>query len=106
MTQHQWSWALTDKGDLVLGVVLLAVVLVTGTFSYLQEFRSAKVMEKFLKMLPQKTLVVRDGDEFEINVCDLVVGDIVHVKGGDKVPADIRILKSRCSATCSVILNS
>ena len=101
MAQNQWSWELTDKSDLVLGIVLLTLVLVTGAFSYLQEFRSAKVMQKFLKMLPQKTIVVRDGVKFEINVCDLVVGDVVHVKGGDKVPADIRILQSRCAPlTC------
>ena len=95
LAENQFNIELADRGNLVLGVVLLAVVLITGTFSYFQEFRSEKVMEKFLSMLPQRTSAVRDGERVEVDVINLVVGDIVHVKGGDKVPADIRILQSR-----------
>ena len=95
LAEYQFSIERADRGNLVLGVVLLLVVLITGTFSYFQEFRSEKVMEKFLSMLPQRTSAVRDGERVEVDVKDLVVGDIVHVKGGDKVPADIRILQSR-----------
>ena len=39
-------------------------------------------------------LVIRDGQKIEIRVEDLVQGDIVEVKGGDRVPADIRILSA------------
>lgn len=39
--------------QLYLGVVLAAVVLVTGIFSYYQEFKSNKIMESFKHMIPQ-----------------------------------------------------
>ena len=90
-----WIWERTDKSNLIFGVVLIIVILITATFSYLQEYRSTKIMDKFQKMIPQKTLAIREGERRETNVVELVVGDIVCVKGGDKVPADIRILQSR-----------
>ena len=47
-----------------------------------------------ITLLPiQKTLVLREGVHHEVRVDGLVVGDIVEVKYGDRIPADIRILK-------------
>ena len=43
---------------------------------------------------------MRDGNEKEINAIDLVVGDIVKIVGGDKIPADARIIT--CSDDMSV----
>lgn len=39
--------------------------------------------------------MIRDGDKFQINADQLVVGDLVEMKGGDRVPADIRILQAQ-----------
>lgn len=44
-------------------------------------------------MLPQKTKVLRDGQKKEVFVAELVVGDIVLLETGERVPADIRILE-------------
>lgn len=43
----------------------------------------------------QQATVIRDGDKFQINADQLVVGDLVEMKGGDRVPADIRILQAQ-----------
>ena len=40
----------------------------------------------------QQALVLRDGNQYSISADSLVVGDIVEVKSGDRVPADIRII--------------
>ena len=40
----------------------------------------------------QYAIVIRDGEKLNVNAEQLVVGDIVEVKFGDRVPADIRIL--------------
>ena len=45
------------------------------------------------KLLPQKAVVVRDGQIREIAVAEIVPGDIVQIKVGNRIPADIRILK-------------
>ena len=51
-------------------------------------------MESFKKMIPQEATVLRGGNKININAEQCVVGDIVFVKFGDRVPADIRILEA------------
>lgn len=91
------SFILNHENDenLYLGIVLYAVVIITAIFTYFQEAKSEKTMEKFKNMLPPKTLVCRDGVLNEIDAADLVVGDVIEVKLGDKVPADIRLIDSQ-----------
>ena len=52
-------------------------------------------MESFAKMLPQHANVVRDGVESNILAEELVLGDVVEIRGGDRVPADIRLLEAK-----------
>lgn len=39
--------------------------------------------------------MIREGDKLQINANELVVGDLVEIKGGDRVPADIRIISAQ-----------
>lgn len=79
--------------NLYLGIVLAAVVIITGIFSYMQESKSSSVMKKFAKMVPQTCIVHRDGQvKSGFPATDLVVGDIIEIKYGDKIPADVRII--------------
>ena len=77
--------------NLYLGIVLVVVVVITGIFSYYQESKSSKIMESFKSMVPQYATVVRDGQKHTIPAEQLVVGDVVEVKGGDRIPADLRV---------------
>ena len=79
--------------NLYLGIVLVAVVILTGVFTYYQEKKSDDLMDSFKSMMPNRCTVVRDGKPVEVNAEDLVAGDIVNLKAGDKVPADLRILE-------------
>merc|ERR1711884_548556 len=81
--------------NLYLGVVLTAVVTVTGVFSYYQESKSAAIMESFKNLVPQYALVRRDGEKVTITAAELTLGDIVEIKFGDRIPADIRVLEAR-----------
>lgn len=78
--------------NLYLGLVLAIVVFVTGCFAYLQERKSSKIMDSFKKMVPQYARVVRDGVKDTIPADEVVVGDLVEVGAGDRVPADVRII--------------
>ncbi|KAI4890326.1 hypothetical protein NFI96_018354, partial [Prochilodus magdalenae] len=80
--------------NLYLGIVLSAVVIITGCFSYFQEAKSSKIMESFKNMVPQQALVIREGEKMQINAEEVVGGDLVEVKGGDRIPADLRIISS------------
>mmetsp|Transcript_13029 Transcript_13029/g.21358 ORF Transcript_13029/g.21358 Transcript_13029/m.21358 type:complete len:1194 (+) Transcript_13029:80-3661(+) len=84
----------TQTINLVLGCVLFGIVILTCTMTYIQDRKAGNVMKSFKNMLPSYCRVLRDGNETKIPVEDLVVGDVVVVQAGDKVPADIRILQS------------
>nr|KAF6372967.1 ATPase H+/K+ transporting non-gastric alpha2 subunit [Pipistrellus kuhlii] len=78
--------------NVYLGTVLALVVILTGIFAYYQEAKSTNIMASFSKMIPQQALVIRDSEKKIIPAEQLVVGDIVEIKGGDQIPADIRLL--------------
>ncbi|CAG0920322.1 unnamed protein product [Notodromas monacha] len=78
--------------ELYLGVVLSGVVIITGLFSYYQEAKSSRIMDSFKNILPQYATVFRQGQKMTVRADDLVLGDIVEVKYGDRVPADLRII--------------
>uniref|UniRef100_A0A3Q1J337 Sodium/potassium-transporting ATPase subunit alpha n=1 Tax=Anabas testudineus TaxID=64144 RepID=A0A3Q1J337_ANATE len=80
--------------NLYLGIVLAIVVFVTGCFSYYQEAKSSKIMDSFKNLVPQQALVVRDGEKKSINTEDVVLGDLVEINGGDRIPADLRIISA------------
>eukprot|EP00043_Microstomoeca_roanoka_P018391 m.196364 g.196364 ORF g.196364 m.196364 type:complete len:1128 (-) comp16817_c0_seq1:388-3771(-) len=79
--------------NLYLGIVLSAVVIITGVFSYYQEGRAANVMKGFAKLQPQQAKVRRDGKLVVLDATELVRGDVVEVKSGDRIPADLRLIK-------------
>merc|ERR1712002_425577 len=82
--------------NLYLGIVLSAVVTVTGIFSYYQESKSAKIMEGFKNLVPQYAIVRRNGGEkVTVEAKHLTLGDIVDLKFGDRCPADLRVLEAR-----------
>ncbi|KAH8856488.1 Sodium/potassium-transporting ATPase subunit alpha [Schistosoma japonicum] len=82
----------SSNDNLYLGIVLLVVVIITGCFSYYQESKSSRIMDSFKNMVPQTAFVLRDGTKIEVPAENIVVGDIVEVKSGDRIPADIRII--------------
>jgi sodium/potassium-transporting ATPase subunit alpha len=81
--------------NLYLGIVLSVVVIVTGIFSYYQENKSSRIMESFKNMVPQYALAVRNGEKLTIKAEELTLGDIIEVKFGDRVPADIRVIEAK-----------
>lgn len=79
--------------NLYLGIVLCTVVFMTGVFGYVQEKKSSDLMDSFKSMMPQECTIVRDGQTMgNKNASIIVPGDVVLIKNGDKVPADVRII--------------
>uniref|UniRef100_A0A6A7G5Y4 Sodium/potassium-transporting ATPase subunit alpha n=2 Tax=Hirondellea gigas TaxID=1518452 RepID=A0A6A7G5Y4_9CRUS len=81
-----------EKTNLYIGVVLAAVVLLTGTFGYFQESKSDAIMNSFKEFLPQEVNLLRSGNLLQILAVELVPGDVVMLKSGDKLPADVRFV--------------
>merc|ERR1711970_673073 len=58
------------------------------------EAKSSKIMESFKNLVPQQAMVIRDGKKSLIEARMLVLGDVVAVKGGDRIPADLRVISA------------
>ena len=73
--------------------VILAVVLVNSIIGFIQEGKAEKALEAIRDMLSPHASVIRDGARQTIPAEELVPGDRVLLEAGDKVPADLRLLK-------------
>jgi Ca2+-transporting ATPase len=76
-------------------IFIAVVLLINTTVGFYQENKANQSLLALKKMVKIRTRVLRDGYEKEIDSEELVVGDIVFLKHGDKVPADGRIIDSR-----------
>ncbi|KAM0791484.1 hypothetical protein ACM66B_005937 [Microbotryomycetes sp. NB124-2] len=81
---------------LALAVVLLVVLLVSALFNAWQDWSTGRTMSSIKGMLPSDVLVCRDGVTARIKAADIVVGDVVKITLGVKVPADLRLVS--CSS--------
>lgn len=77
-----------------LGVAIFVVIVVNGTFAFVQEFRAEHAAEKLNELLPEHTTVQRDGANVDIPATELVVGDLVLLHAGDRVSADMTVVTS------------
>ena len=84
----------TDIQTLALAVVLILVIFVTCIFQSYQEGKSDKVMAALRALSPTSVFAFRDGELVTLPVEDVVPGDILKCIGGEKVPADVRVLAS------------
>jgi len=83
----------TDAG------VIIGVVLLNALIGFLQEGKAAQALSALSSSVGTECTVIRSGQRQRINSMDLVVGDIVSLEAGDKVPADLRLIRSH---ECSV----
>jgi P-type Ca2+ transporter type 2C len=73
-------------------VIFLAIAVNAG-LGYFQEAKAERAIEHLRSFITQRTRVIRDGREVEIDVHDVVPGDVVHLTLGSRVPADGRLLR-------------
>jgi sodium/potassium uptake antiporter P-type ATPase alpha subunit len=83
-----------DKQTLALGCVLFFVAIVTSLFQTWMENASDNLMDALRALTAETAWVLRDGELREIKGNEIVPGDVVKVKAGEKVPADVRVLTS------------
>ncbi len=75
--------------------VIWGVTLINAIIGYLQEAKAESAIASLAKAVTTEATVIRDGQTLRITSQDLVPGDIVVLASGDKVPADLRLLKVR-----------
>lgn len=78
-------------GETADALTILAIIVLNACLGFFQEYRAEKSLEKLKKLTAQEATVKRDGMLGEIPAVQLVPGDIVLLKTGDIIPADLRI---------------
>jgi magnesium-transporting ATPase (P-type) len=79
--------------NLALACVLVAVWLIQAVFNAWQDWSTSRVMASIGTMLPDQCIVIRNGSQLSISALDLVPGDIIVIKQGNKLPADVRLVE-------------
>ena len=74
--------------DVEGGAVILFIVALNGVIGFIQEWRTEKTLEALKKMVKPQIRVIRDSKEQMIATEELVIGDIVVLQEGDRIPAD------------------
>jgi len=78
-----------------LAMAIFAVVIVNATFSFVQQRRSDQAAERLNALLPRRVTLRRDAQVVEIDASGIVVGDLMLLSAGDRVPADAAIVLNR-----------
>jgi len=80
-----------DAGSIQMGLAILGVVFLNAIFSLFQEYRAQKAVQVIRSLIPTKAKVIRNGQTKEVDVTDIVPGDILALEEGERVPADLRL---------------
>ncbi|HEY6562478.1 MAG TPA: cation-transporting P-type ATPase [Polyangiaceae bacterium] len=81
---------IADMPELFVGICL--VIVVNGAFAFIQEYRADRAAARIRELLPRRATVRRDGVLVEIEASELVPGDVVLLRPGDRVSADLHIV--------------
>lgn len=93
-TSHVWNGNSTFVLSLALGLALLFISFVTGTFAYWLQPRPPLLKPRLTRIYPKFAKVRRGGKVKRIEAEKLVVGDVVELRIGDRIPADLRMISS------------
>ncbi|UCH78949.1 MAG: HAD-IC family P-type ATPase, partial [Candidatus Coatesbacteria bacterium] len=80
-------------GEFVDAAAIFAIVILNGILGFVQEYRAEKSLHALRELAAPKATLVRDGRERVIDSREVVPGDVVRLRAGDKIPADLRLLE-------------
>lgn len=81
-------------GEYIDAIAIIVIVIVNGCIGFFQEFRAEKSLEKLRQLSAPLANVLRDGQWQKVQAEQLVIGDVVRLSRGNRVPADIRVIHS------------
>ena len=86
------AWILGHQID---AAVIVAVVTINAIVGFIQEDKAEKALSAIRRLVSPRASVRRDGTRTSVPVADLVPGDVVLIEAGDRVPADLRLIRAR-----------
>ena len=88
------EWSDPGQGMAKIGYAIVIVILVSGAFSFWQEYRVERTLAALRQLLPQNAKLLRDGTVILESAEHVVPGDVVVLEQGDHVPADCRLIEA------------
>ncbi|MFN9649944.1 MAG: HAD-IC family P-type ATPase, partial [Pseudanabaena sp.] len=81
--------------DWVDAGVILGVMVINAVIGFIQESKAEDAIAALSKSVTTESTIIRDGQKIQVNSRELVIGDLVLLASGDKVPADLRLVTVR-----------
>jgi magnesium-transporting ATPase (P-type) len=81
------------QGNFNLGIAIVGVIFINAIFTFYQEYKAEQAAEALKRMLAPEARVVRGKKELQIPASKVVIGDIIVLSEGDRVPADGRLVE-------------
>lgn len=86
-------YSIINGESVIESIVIFGCIIVNTIMGFVQEMKSENAIDSLKTMTQSKAKVKRDGVLVEVDTKELVVGDIISLEAGDKVPADARVIK-------------
>lgn len=84
------SGLMGEKAD---AITILIIVVINAILGFIQEYRTERSLEALSELSAPTAKVIRDGRQIVINAKEIVIGDIIEVEAGDRIPADCIIIQ-------------
>jgi len=81
-------------GNYIDGSIMITIAIINSIIGLYQEYKAEKIMDSLNELIKSPSKVFRDGQISEVEQSELVVGDIVSLEEGDKVPSDLRLIET------------
>jgi P-type Mg2+ transporter len=85
----------TLPGEQTNGWIIVSILLASGLLGFWQELTAADAVAKLMRMIETKATVIRDGQDRDVPLDEIVPGDVVHLRAGDLIPGDCRLITAR-----------
>ena len=82
-------------GDIMASITIISLIIISTLIKFFQENKTNKASERLKSMIKTTATTLRDGKRKEIDINQLIVGDIIYLSAGDIIPADLRIIESK-----------
>lgn len=81
-------------GEMMDAIAILAIVILNAVLGLIQESKAEKSLQALMKLSSPTTFVLREGEWRRVGASELVPGDIIRLESGNRIPADVRFLKT------------
>ncbi|MFX0001502.1 MAG: cation-translocating P-type ATPase [Candidatus Hodarchaeota archaeon] len=88
------AWAFGGQGDLITVALTLFIVLLNCLVAIIQQYRATKKLKALRELTAPTSTIIRNGQKQEVLTKEIVIGDLLVLNQGDKIPADARIIES------------